>query len=218
MAGSKLDLTRKHQGVFMKTQIFKSMAVALSLLCLVACGKKKDDGGSVTGGRGARAQVAGTSNLPTGQGGLAGQSGGYITGPNLDDAARKLVSVTITDPNSIGAIRQVTIQGQVYVDRQTGAVNPASSVIQVSVYDDKVNTIENGQTVGPIQVTLKQGTGSAVAYNANLTFSDSYGSIQISGKYDMNYFDGTVSFSNSNGTNGTLGSFHMQTCSFFVCQ
>lgn len=205
----------------MKTQIFKTMAIALSFLALVACGKKKDDGGSVTGGRNARAQVTGPSGLPTGQGGLVGQSGTWIQNSSLqarDDAARQLVSVTITDPNAIGVIQQVGIQGQVYVNCSTYTVNPTTSVIRVYVYDDKANMVENGQTVGPIQVTLKQATGSVANGNADLTFSDSYGSIRVIGRYDMNSFQGTVSFSNTNGTQGTLGTFTIQTSYLLACQ
>lgn len=220
----------------MKSTFFKSVVVTLSVVLMVACGKKKDDSAEVNGGRDARV-ASGPSNLPTNQNMVAGQQGATVNQPNqqaLDEAAKILVSVTV-DPQTVGTIQNVTLQGRVRVDRQTGAVLSDgsninnTSAIRLTIHDSLVGTSSGQGQIQPILVELGGGIngataqGTAANYNANLQFSDKYGTITITGRYDSNTFQGTVAFANNGGgfngkTSGTLGTFSIQTCAFFVCQ
>ncbi len=210
----------------MKIAQLKSLFVLLSIASLMmACGKKSDDGASVNG-RNTRVMQPGPSNLPTGQGSSAGQMGAYINASSpaqMDEAVKILASATL-DPNSIGAVRSVEIRGQVGIDPRTGAVVGSNSRLWLSIQDSNVGTLVDGQEILPINIDIGGATGSAVNYTANLTFRDNYGTITITGTYNNQTFNGTVSFVNTagNGFNGkksgTLGQFSMATCSFFVCQ
>jgi hypothetical protein len=205
----------------MKTT-FKTVALLFAVVAFSACAKKKDDYEV----RGNRTQQAGPSLLPTGQGSLAGRQSAQVTLPNqaqLDDAVKILVSATFS-PESLGNVRSIEMRGQVTVDPRTGAVQNSNSNISLVIVDSLVGTVADGREVQPIQINLGNATGVAANYNANLTFADQYGTISINGTYNLNTFQGTVTFANTQGNgfngrkSGTLGQFSIPTCAFFVCQ
>lgn len=208
-----------------RLSVFHKLVLALSVLTVMACGKKKsDDSATVNAGRDTRAQTSGPSLLPSGQGSQAGSYQAAVTSTSLDEAAKILASATIS-PDAIGTVQSVLLQGQVSVNPQTGAILPASSRIWLTIKDSYVGqTADDGQVIEPISIDVAGTSGTAVNYQANLTFTDQYGTITITGTYNTSTFQGTISFSNTAGSgyngkkSGTLGQFSIPTCSFFVCQ
>lgn len=209
----------------MKTSSQLVMAF-LALALVVACGKKKDnDQAQVEAARGVRGGTegaAGGSTLPSGQ--------AYNPGPGVavyvddqsaatfDNAVKLLVSATV-DPQQVGHVDNragVIMQGEVLIDRNTGRLNTANSKIQLTITDDMTDA--NGNRYEPIVIKVLGTSGTAMNGTANLVFSDSYGSINISGTYDSTTFRGNVSFQNTGKQMTSLGRFEIPVCNFFNCQ
>lgn len=204
----------------MKTSYLKMSVFAFALIAAVACGKKKADNTAVNG-RDSRVSV-GPSNLPTGQGNMQRQ-GTTITpaDQNFEETVKVLASATV-DPQYIGSIRHVDIAGQVSGNWQTGAVNGGTaSYVQIAIVDSNVGTDSEGNEIPPIVIKVANAVGQ-VSNAANLTFTDDYGSIMITGTFEGQNFRGTVRFANkkpgfNNRQEGILGSFVVPACAFFVC-
>jgi hypothetical protein len=199
--------------------------LVLALAGLVACGKKGADGASVNAGRDQRA--LGSPNLPTGQGGTVGSQSALInfsTGQaaQMKETVQVLVSPTL-DAGSVGDINEVRVAGNVGV--QSSGQVLQDSVVELVIRDSFTGTAEDGSVIEPIVIRIRGGTGTAVGYNANLQFTDEYGTVTVKGTYNATTFNGTVEFQNRksvtlNGKNlsgGTLGSFSIPTCAFFRC-
>ncbi len=205
----------------MKHSMLKLAIVAMALATAVAC-NKKTEGASVSAGRDAR--VSGTSGLPTGQGSSAGTQSAQINfsqsqAATMKQAVQILVSTTI-DPLSVGDIQSVEVSGNVGVQNGTGQVL-SDSTLQIVIRDNAQSS--DGTVLEPIVIRIRGASGTAVGYQANLVFSDEYGTITVTGTYNQSTFTGNVRFSNTagNGFNGSktggLGQFTIPTCAFFRC-
>jgi hypothetical protein len=108
-----------------------------------------------------------------------------------------------------------------------GALNGSTARIRIEIYDDRAcMTKADGsvRSMFPIDIAASQedfvsATGSITTYGANLTFTDSYGSIIMSGTFSGSDFVGTMSYT-VNGFAGMrkLGQFTVPRCQFFVCK
>jgi len=101
-----------------------------------------------------------------------------------------------------------------------------NSALRISVIDSYVGLQNSaGETITEVPIYIAssvQGfvnvSGTVSGNQAQITYQDSYGAIQLSGTFDSSWFQGTVVFQNNNGTSGYLGVFSVSTCGFFTCQ
>ncbi len=199
--------------------------LALALMTIVACGKKGSDGASVNAGRDQRVQ--GSPNLPTGQGGTAGSQTALINfnatqALQMKETVQVLVSPTL-EAASVGDIQEVRISGNIGVQSNGQVLN--TSGLELVIRDSYTGTTDDGSVIEPITIRIQGASGTAINYQANLVFTDEYGTITVTGTYNAQTFNGTVNFQNRksvqlNGKNlsgGTLGSFSIPTCAFFRC-
>jgi hypothetical protein len=194
--------------------------LALALSMTVACGKREESAAPVNEARGG---VLGLAN------GVARVNiNGGVSKVDYTNIVKAFLSPTIS-PSEVGDVDPTTgvrFGGRVMMNGTNGAIDP-NSQIQFEVIDHLVGTLANNQTYQPIPVTFKGGvTANSMAYNgnANITFEDEFGSVNIRGtfQYKGGNFTGTVYFSNASANHngiksGTLGTFSVPTCSFFVC-
>jgi hypothetical protein len=132
------------------------------------------------------------------------------------------VSATASNNTGVFLGGRVTIQGGIFrpsVPNQQLSIAANSSLL-VAVYDSY-----SLSTASPIPVYLTTATGTISGNYAKLVFYDKYGSITLDGQFDQNTFQGTFSYDNQVkydgsglGGAGTLGTFTLPTCQFFVCQ
>ncbi|MEZ0392828.1 MAG: hypothetical protein ACAH59_11480 [Pseudobdellovibrionaceae bacterium] len=195
--------------------------LALGLVLTVACGKNKSDDSVSVNGREARVGGSGASNLPTGQSQLNGTGTQVVAQntANFDEMVKIFLAPTM-DPADVGTVDPrtgVEIRGRVSVHPTNGsALN--DSQIQLIIRDSLVSS-----TIPPIDIRIANATGTAINGNVNLTFQDEYGIIRITGTYNYTTFSGRVDFENrektyNNKKSGTLGTFQIATCAFFLCQ
>jgi hypothetical protein len=213
----------------MKKTLLKCLVLMLSISTLVACGKKKDDSVAVNAGRNVRVWP---SNLPMGQGTMAGSQGAWLNAeqdPTQYSETIKVFVSTTMDPSFVGTVSNnngVEIRGQVYVNAQSGAVSNVNSQIQLTIRDSfSISGDPNGSLAEPIVVKVAGASGYASYGRTRLTFTDQYGSVIIDGEYNSGTgrMTGTVSFTHAqpryrNQSQGYLGRFDIPTCAFFVCQ
>jgi hypothetical protein len=214
----------------MKHSIIKVGILAVALATMVACGKKGADGASVNTARDQRA--AGPSLLPTGQGGTAGtQSAPIVMIESMKaqtrDAVQVLVSPTM-DPQAVGDIISIMVKGMVGI--QSNGVFTPDSGLELIITDSYVGTTQDGATIDPITIRLRGNVAGTINFpqSANVSFTDEYGTITISGTFanasqqNPGTFTGRVDFQNKTAVNGksggTLGQFSIPTCAFFRCQ
>jgi hypothetical protein len=213
----------KLEGVYMKKAYIKFVFLALALSMSVACGKRVDEPAPVADGR-------------TGGNGLVNANGVGIVNlvgngdqTSFTNMVKAFLAPTIK-PEEVGTVNPsngVRFGGRIPI-LANGQIDP-NSQIQFEVVDSFANTLnpQTNQNYGSIFVNMKGGvSGDSKAINgtAVITFSDEYGTVRIEGTYANagGNFTGTIKFSNAsanyNGINsGTLGSFTVPTCSFFVC-
>lgn len=205
----------------MKSKVFlKLMVASLALVSAVACGKKGS--GAATAKPRERATVS--TNVPMGVG-----NNGQIsvlqfqgTSAQTEQVVRAFLSPNL-NPEAVGTIEKIEVSGKVTV-QANGQVS-SNSAIQLVVYDSLVGKLdsETNTHFGPITVALTNATGTAFNGNVNITFSDSLGTITVTGSWvNSGNFSGTVSFKNNNAnyngmSSGTLGTVSLPTCGFFVC-
>jgi hypothetical protein len=214
----------------MKLGKIKLSLMVLSLLAVVACNKNKgDDNVSVSGAGGVTGQyVQGASGLPTGQGNQSHELTAKVTAADATQFTEQVKSLLGASPNfnvnSVGTVSNTTgvdIKGTVGINPQTGAFLATTILGQsklVLIINDSYSTSGQAQ---PITINLfNVTTGGASGGKASLTFSDEMGSITVQGTYNASTFQGSVSFTNTQGNrrSGTLGQFTIPTCNFFVCQ
>ena len=119
----------------------------------------------------------------------------------------------------------------------TGGFNPNSSnngdfhsnaafqmLLKFGYQDSNGNDAYGGWEYKGFRLVSGDVSGSRV----NMVFDDGYGEVRLSGEYDATWFWGTLSFSNqsywdglqdgeTSGASGTMGTFYIKTCSYFVC-
>lgn len=167
----------------------------------------------------------GQSNIGT----IYDQSGGFGLGTtSFQDRVKALLSASV-NPAEIGTISSgptdttgVRFQGVIKVD-SAGQVTLASTRMKILVYDSYVLESQystNGQKYEPIPIEFTSAvegrfdsTGSGF-----VLFRDQYGEIRFEGRFDAQYFSGTVSFRNTQAVGGgtaaqgTLGQFYVARC------
>lgn len=168
----------------------------------------------------------GTSNVGT----IYDSNGGFgMNGTaSFEDRVKALLSATI-NPSEIGMISAgqsdptgVRFQGVIKID-SNGQVNLASTNIKILVYDSYVLNSQyatDGKKYEaiPIEFTAATSGNFDSTGSGYVLFKDTYGEIRFDGKYDQQYFQGTVSFKNTQsvlgGTaaQGTLGQFYVARC------
>lgn len=205
----------------MNNSILKSLAVVGIIISLMACGKKGSDGASVNSPRDPR--VSGPMVTPTGQGSPGAVSNiqfATAQAAQIKDAVQVLVSATM-DPSAVGDINSIEVSGNIGFQSNGQVTN--DSAFQIVIKDSYVGTTDDGTQIDPIVIRVSNATGTVYNGKANITFSDSYGTIIVTGTWDQsNTFNGVVNFQNktskvANKTNGTLGGFNIPVCSFFRC-
>ncbi len=204
----------------MKKSLLKILVVSFALAITVACGKKGSDGASVS----ARdARVTGAGILPQGvgaPGAIASIQFSAAQQVTVNQNAKILVSATM-NPEALGDVQSIEVSGNIGVQASGQVTN--DSAFQIVIKDSYVGTTSGGDVIQPVVIRVSNATGTAYNGQVNMTFSDSYGTITVTGSYvNGSNFTGSVSFRNSAGgvngvLQGTLGSFNVQTCSFFRC-
>lgn len=200
--------------------VFKLLVMAMVLTAVTACSGKKD-GGS-TGLRDRRTQGTGANGQPLVPGGPRANvvnqncpNCGYIF--SSADFRIPLIQFLLLDPanNDLGQISSaqgqntgVFFRGQ--VSGQNG--NSLQGRIEVVVWDSKAD--QSFPYV--VSMDLSNSQSDLNTY-ARLTFSDSNGSLTLSGSFTPNgTYEGTVSFQNNGGPSQNLGNFVTGDCSFIT--
>jgi hypothetical protein len=170
--------------------------------------------------------ATGQSNI----GAIYDQNGFSLTGgASFEDRVKAFLSATI-NPSEIGTISSsatdstgVRFQGVISL-ATNGQVNLTSTKIEILVYDSYVLNSQyatNGQKYEPIPVrftSAAEGRFDPTTGAGFVVFRDSYGEVRFDGKYDAQYFSGTVSFKNTQAVSGltpqqgTLGQFYVARC------
>jgi hypothetical protein len=199
------------------------LAAVLFSMMGVGCGQKKDDTAPVGDARSGDVRVAGGPvNIPQGQ--SSGKAEAFVSNQNMSNDARSFVSSFI-DPVNVGEVNPSTgvkVSGRIQYDGNGRILG--QSFIDIIITDSHVGTTPNG-VVNPLRVMVPassvQSTGGT---GVQVTFSDSFGAILVSGSWNGGTFSGTITFQNvrnhtggAGGSSGTLGTFQIPVCSFFVC-
>lgn len=205
----------------MKKSLLKIFVVSFALAMTVACGKKGSDGASVNG-RDSRVTTSGL--VPSGSGSIGGVATLQFTAAQqvtVQENARILVSASM-DPQELGTIQSIEVSGNIAV--QSGGTISNDSAFQILIRDSYAGqTTSEGTVIEPVIIRISNATGTAYNGVVNVTFSDSFGTITVTGNWVTGgNFTGNISFRNSKGgyngkLTGTLGSFSLATCSFFRC-
>jgi hypothetical protein len=204
----------------MKKSYIKLLVLAFAVAMTAACGKKGSDGASVT----ARdARVTGAGLVPQGVGApgtVATIQFSAAQQATITENARILVSATM-DPQALGDVNSVEVSGNIGVQANGQISN--DSAFQIVIRDQYVGTTSDGSVIEPVVIRVSNATGTAYNGQVNANFTDSYGTITLTGQWQNGgSFSGTVSFRNTRGTyngksQGSLGSFSISTCAFFRC-
>lgn len=236
MKPSKASGALIKRGVYMKTLIQKTMALAFiaTSLSLLSCNKQSDS--SSSSGRPScdtRVQNCAGNNVNASQ--IYYQMNGRFLGSDqqsFQNNAAILVDATIpmswlgsVDNGTLNNNTGIAFGGRVMLSSgrfnglsTNGTVINSSSVL-IQVYDSYVGTIDSttGKANGPVGIlfspdTNSTATGTVNPSNTNITFTDKFGSITFSGTFDTAYFQGTVSFTNNvrvdqAGVSGGSGNF-----------
>lgn len=170
--------------------------------------------------------VNGNSNVGT----IYDSNGGFsLNGTaSFEDRVKALLSATI-NPSEIGTISAgqtdstgVRFQGVIKI-QSNGQLDLAATKIKILVYDSYVLNSQfaaDGKKFEAIPIEFTSAAGGTFDSTGSgyVLFKDAYGEIRFDGKYDQQYFQGTVSFKNTQsvlgGTaaQGTLGQFYVARC------
>ncbi len=198
------------------SSLIKYGAVILLIATAIACKPKGSDGASVNA-RDPRTE--GPNLMPTGQG-SPGATANMQLAANSKENVQILMAGAL-DPAAIGEIKSIEVLANIGV-QANGAVT-TDSALQLIIKDDFVVQSEDGSTIEPISIRIGNATGTAINGQVNITFSDSYGQIVLTGNFvNGGNFTGSVAFKNTkssfnNKQTGTLGTFTQATCSIFRC-
>jgi hypothetical protein len=226
----------------MKTRSLYILFLVICALGFTACAKKGNKTPILSGARNDRTNgddnQASNYNTPS-----SNTTWGDVISDNYDSATfeaqfKALMGATIpaeyigTISGQEGDSTGVRFWGVVTL--QSGRLNPnggsygnlsTSSKLRIVIWDSFAGqTDSSGKTIPEYPIFMpKLASGSINGKSADLTFSDSYGSIRLNGTFDSSTFEGTMSFTNSRqadgsaGASGTLGHFRVDTCGFFQC-
>lgn len=189
--------------------------LTISMLGIQACSKAKDG-----------------APVRSGYYGTAGRGGGNIN----SSYAYQLAQVANANPQSvlgflsagmdtsqIGSIVSVQAGGHIGIsycntNSQQVAANGSNGIF-IRVID---SLAQQGQ-YAPIDTFMPVTSGSVMNGQMNLIFQDNFGVVQVTGSYTSSNTSGsvtgTISYrNNSNGQQGTIGSFTLPISSFLTCQ
>ncbi len=215
----------------MKTNCIRLAILTVSLLAIVACGKKSSEEPLRVGAGTNPGFVPGPSNLPVNQNMMPGQPIQVMptAGAAITDAVKILMSPTIP-ANEIGNVTSIELKGDVSIDRTNGTLIPGNMQgaqgIQLTIVDSNVgqqpsSTSPTGLVV-PMVVRVTPTSGGMANGKVDLSFRDATGEIRISGTYDNMNLTAEVTFVNSqpgylNQTSGSLGRIQAPICSLVRC-
>ncbi|NJL25987.1 MAG: hypothetical protein HC902_13020 [Calothrix sp. SM1_5_4] len=196
-------------------------------------------------GRTARGQVAYVNGIPSPlSSNRAGTKWGEVTGLSGDQAFRDELYY-FTAPMMQGASAEDQLG---YVSSQSaqrtgvafwgeasirgsggmGQLEGSTARLHIEIYDDKYGQKRpDGSTIEQVSIHIgydQEGfvgaQGTVQNGQANLTFTDSYGSIVLQGQVVGQTFAGTMYYSNdtTSGQMRALGRFSVEACGFFICQ
>ena len=220
----------------------------LVVLAFTACGKKDEGtrGENAATARNTRSNGWGSTFDKNGPLGTT-QLSGRVYGDSQEgfmDYVRGLVSATIPE-DYLGSYVSAGLDGDnrtgVFFGGQVALTNGSvasgglgsgtrqsvhsRSRLLITVYDNMVGRKdESGETIGAVPIYMENASGFVQGNQATITFSDDYGTIQMDGTFDGQYFTGEMSYDNnvmydgsSPGAAGVGGYFRVPTCQFFVC-
>jgi hypothetical protein len=187
--------------------------------------------GNPIGSNGQAARLNNSANASTQWAQLVNNSGDQFfdqqlytfTLPMLDgaDASQQLGYVSASPGQSTG----VWFWGQAVINSTNGSstygtLDSSKAKIHVEIWDDK--TLQGALPVvihiGSDLNGFVSATGTVNGSSVQMTFTDGYGSVGLSGTYNSQYFSGTMYYSNGGGGQFTpIGTFQVATCGFFVC-
>jgi hypothetical protein len=183
----------------------------LALSSLLACDKNGSNSGN-------------PNRSPVGTVGNVAQAMGTVTGTyNLLDEVRSFTTTNTFDGAQIKSIETysgVQFYGSARFEQTNSTYKnmiPSTSYINLRLTFTNISnqrqSIDIGIAGGSGAVSYGFGTASA-----NLIFEDQYGTVQLNGYFDNNYYTGTLYYTNKQtNTQGSLGQFRVQTCGFFTC-
>lgn len=159
-----------------------------------------------------------------------------LTPTQFNDQWRGLMSATLPPtPDKIGTVSSyagtnsgVRIQGGIRALYNGGGITNAdlpTAQLRIAIWDSLAGTTDGGGKIIPeYPIHMIGATGVAAGQTVNLTFSDAYGSISVSGNIVGGLFQGKMffkNFVNQNGNSlpneGLLGHITINVCDFFVC-
>jgi hypothetical protein len=141
------------------------------------------------------------------------------------EAMRALVSATMT-PESLGEVEidKVFLRAYVEID-SAGKVIASSSRVEIEIHDEFTGQKDEEGEIPPVIIRVQALEGQARNGRAEITFRDTYGTLQFKGNYEIPTqanlnsatFRGEFRFQNNNGRFGDGLSFEIATCGFFRC-
>lgn len=153
---------------------------------------------------------------------------GFVSlGVDISDGPTKGITGISCNPSNAGGILiRMKVALNAAFDPNGNNNNLAmqpSSQLEIVIYDDSVNR----QNLEPLGATYNGLQGSVNGNQASLTFDRFHNTqgrqeVRLEGRFDINYFQGTISYSNEkdwrgrSGASGTLGNFKIPTCPVFT--
>lgn len=210
----------------------RSCALIFSCLALAAC--QNNSGSTPVASRAAGPRITANSANTAAASTLVGQVYSNATYQSqFQDAATGFLSTDV-NPLYVGTISdtgqnnsgvyfsgKVSLAGMNLSGYTGSATISGTSTFTIQVRD-YVSQYPSTSWIPPFTFYTAQGTLNGS--QAQIVFSDSYGSVTLSGTVSQTTFQGTISYDNGilydgtrPGAAGTLGNFTIPICSFFVC-
>ncbi len=225
---------------------------SLILVALALAGCQKPDETNNSGVNSPRfARAFGGTNAVNGIGGAAIGSGsgsdltlaGYVTSAsgysddNFQQSVKGLMNASIPE-NYVGYVSHTANDGRTglffggRVSMNGGGVGSgngsiaSNSRLLVEIFDQYTGQKDDaGNIIPPMKIYLTQASGTINGNYANIHFYDNYGSIDLEGTFDSQFFTGLFKYDNQvkydgsglGGSDSTGLAFKIPTCSFFQC-
>lgn len=227
----------------MKAMFLKSIIALFlgSFLILSACAKKSSSSGNRTAGTTLRGNgITGANGLNTTQ--LAntrctdGSSGwgrlfddGTMAGTAFRDNYANYLSVAM-DPQALGTLDGSSYSTATFVNMElklkivNNQLDLSQTRLTIEINDSNVGQAgSDGQPLTAISIPYSNASsGQITNVNGNtgsfqLVFTDSYGTVNVSGNFNGTDARGNVTYNNTSGatSNGKLGAFYMKSCGLF---
>ena len=220
----------------MQTKVLKFFMIMslVGSLFLVSCAKKNNSS-SNRAGTAARGNLTGAdvtalginkcSDGSTGWGRLLDD--GTLSGSLFRQSYLKFLgaedSGQLGDLDGTGTSRENGADIKLNLKIANNQLNLTDSRLQLAIRDsyvgqqgadgkliEEISVVYQGATSGQL-TNIVNGSG-----NFTLVFKDDYGTVQVEGTFNGTETKGTrVSFNNTNGVNGSLGTFSTRTCGVF---